>query len=306
MALGFNFNFGFLLRNRQSEEVTCGDLCPTVSKEIRVRVYPRWFHYVALEWTIPAEWGDCIFDVYHSSTESGNYVKINPTPLSGNSLVDYSTQDYSKFRNGFYVVEASLLGPSPARMRSAPATWKNQRSDWVQIRAVEIQRREDILLRKFTGVKSYLFKRRTYGMRCTNCWDARSETVTKDKCTVCFGTSFQGGYFPPIPLFVQYEATPSNVMKTYFGRFEPNQIGAWTISIPEVASDDILIRTGDWNVYKIGAIQTTELQTSTVRQLMSLTQLSKRDVENELVTKKLSEFPTELATQDLKGTLPNV
>ena len=303
MAIGFSFRFGYLLAARPALSGG-GELSSAVSAAIRVRVYPRWYHYVAVEWTVPAEWGDCAFNVYHSETEGGNYVKVNPSPINGNSLIDYTSQDYSKFRNGYYVVEAVLLGSSSSTMRSKPATWRNARSGWVNLRAVEIQRREFTLLRKFTGVKSYLFKRRTYGLRCHNCWDHKSETVTKDHCTVCFGTSFAGGYFPPIPLFVQYEPTPSNVMKTYFGKFEPNQIGAWTISMPEIVSDDIIIRTGDWNVYKVGSVQSTELQATTVRQIVQLNQLGRRDVENELVTKRLAEFPTELANAPLAGTLP--
>lgn len=303
MAIGFSFRFGTSLFARPPLADN-GDVPSPVNSAIRVRVYPRWYHYVAMEWTVPAEWGDCVFNVYHSATEIGNYSKINQAPINGNSLIDYTAQDYSKFRNGYYIVEAILLGASNAAMRSKPVTWHNTRRSWVDIRATDIQRRENVLLRKFTGVKSYLFKRRTYGLRCSNCWDAKSETVTKDHCTVCFGTSFEGGYFPPIPLFVQYEPTPSNVMKTYFGRFEPNQIGAWTIAMPDISSDDIVIRTGDWNVYKVGSVQTTELQAVPVRQIMQLTQLGRRDVENELVTKRLAEFPTELANAPLAGTLP--
>ncbi|HET8686739.1 MAG TPA: hypothetical protein VFM18_08750 [Methanosarcina sp.] len=303
MAFDFSFRFGSGLFSRPATGAAV-DLSGAVSTAIRVQVYPRWYHYVAVQWTVPDSWGDCVFNVYHSALEEGPYELLTTSPLNGNCLVDYSSQDYSKFRNGFYVVEAILRSLNNRVLRSKPCTWQNVRRNWVQLRALDIQRRENVLLSKFTGVKSYLFKRRTYGMRCTNCWDPVSETVTKDKCLVCFGTSFQGGYFPPVPLFVQYEPTPNNLMKTYFGKFEPNQIGAWSIAIPEIASDDIVVRIGDWNVYKVGPIQTTELQAVPVRQIMQLTQLGRRDVENELVTQKLTEFPTELATKPLLGTLP--
>lgn len=291
MAIGFSLRFGFLLADRRVERPA--EVSTVVNPSIRVKVYPRWLHYVALEWSVPSDWGDCAFNVYHSATEEGNYVKVNPSPINGNSLVDYSNQDYHKFRNGYYVVEAILVGQGGASLRSQPHTWHNTRSPWVELRAQEVQRREFLLLRKFTGVKSYLMKRRTYGLRCPNCWDSVSETVTKDYCKVCFGTSFKGGYFPPIPLFVQYEPTPSSVMKTYFGKFEPNQIGAWTVSVPEIAPDDILIRTGDWNIYEVGSLQTTELQSSPVRQIMQIKQLGRRDVENDLILRQLAEFPTE-------------
>ena len=299
MPFSLSFSFGLLTATRSV--ASSDNPTDSVSPAVRVKVYPRWYHYAALEWTVPAAWGDCVFNVYHSTTEGGNYVKVNKDLVNGNGLIDYTAQDYSEFRGGWYVVEALLDAGRGARIRSQPAMWQNVQRRWVEIRAEEIQRREFILLRKFTGVKSYLFKRKTYGQRCPACWDPVSETVTDDHCTTCFGTSFAGGYFPPQPLFVQYDASPNQVQKTYSGRLEPNVIGAWTLSMPQMASDDIIIRIGDWNVYRVSSVQTTELQANPVRQILQLDQLSRRDVENELVTKRLAEFPTELATINARG-----
>lgn len=294
MSFNISYRFGFLLSTRDVAQEPSGSDGPAVSAAIRARVYPNWYDYIAVEWSIPVEWGDCRFNVYHSPTLEGNYHLVNPAPINGNSLIDYSAQEYSKFRNGYYKVEALLLEQGNARILGIPVTWHGTRHSWVEIRANEVQRRENILLKRFTGVKSYLFKKRMYGLRCKVCWDPLSETVTKDHCTSCFGTSFEGGYYPPIPVTLQYEPTPSSLLKTYFGKFEPNQIGAWTVSLPEVSQDDILIRTGDWNVYKIAQVQTTELQAQPVRQIMQLSQLSRRDVENRLVLKKLAEFPVDV------------
>lgn len=294
MSFNLSYNFGFFLAKRETAKAEPSSEGPAVSAAIRARVYPSWYEYIAVEWTVPVEWGDCRFNVYHSPTHDGNYLLVNPAPINGNSLVDYTAQEYSKFRNGYYMVEAILLEQGGVKVQSPPVTWHGVRHSWVEIRANEVQRRENILLKRFTGVKSYLFKKRMYGLRCKTCWDPLSETVTKDHCKACFGTSFEGGYYPPIPVMLQYEPTPSSLMKTYFGKFEPNQIGAWTVSLPEVAQDDIVIRAGDWNVYKIAQVQTTELQAQPVRQIMQLVQLSRRDIENRLVLKRLSEFPIDV------------
>ena len=294
MSLNLSYRFGFLLASRNSPEAPSGSDGAAVSAAIRVRVYPSWYEYIAVEWSVPVEWGDCRFNVYHSPTEVGNYALVNPTPIDGNSLIDYTAQEYSKFRNGYYKVEAILLQQGGAKVQAPPVTWRGIRHSWVELRANEIQRRESLLLKRFTGVKSYLFKKRMYGLRCKDCWDPISETVTKDHCRSCFGTSFEGGYYPPIPILAQFEPTPSGLMKTYFGKFEPNQIGAWMVSLPELSQDDVLIRTGDWVVYKVAQVQTTELQAQPVRQIVQLTQLAKRDIENRLVLKKLSEFPIDV------------
>ena len=154
----------------------------------------------------------------------------------------------------------------------------------------EIQRREYLLLSKFVGVKSFLFRKRSYGKRCTNCWDPTIEQVTNDHCPYCLGTSFEGGYFDAAPLYLQYETTPNSRDKVYFGKFESNQIGAWTISVPVVNSEDVIVREGDWAMYRVDKIMTTELQANTVRQIMTLTQLAKGDVEYQLIQRQLPEF----------------
>jgi len=275
------------------------DTC-AVNPALRVRLYPSWYQQIGLEWTFPTDWGNCQFNVYFSQGEpqkdgTGEFVKLNGQLLDTCFFFDTSTQEYSKFHQGYYVVEAVLLDKGGATMRSPAATWHNKQRRWVELRSIEVQRREYWLLSKFGGVKSYLFRKRMYGKRCPSCWDPVSQAVLRDHCPVCYGTSFEGGYLAPVPLYVQYETTPNNRVKTYFGHLEQNQLGAWTISYPTVNPEDVLIRIGDWNVYEVVNLQTTELQAKPVRQMLTLTQLGKKDIENELVKQCLAEFPTEFA-----------
>lgn len=253
------------------------------NENIKVQVFPSWYEDVALTWTIPSSWGNCLFHVYFYNGGQEGYQRLTTNPISSPSFKDPLTRDYSKFRNSYYSVE--VLMPSGQKMKSPLTSWHYTRRDRVEKIAAEIQRREYILLRKFNGVKSFLFKRRTYGLRCPRCWNEAQEKVMDDHCHVCFGTSFDGGYFDPLPLFVNYDPTPNEIIKGYVGRIEANMISGWTISVPEIAADDIIIRTGDWNVYSVSKVQTTELQTNGVRQMMALSQLSKKDIENQLALK---------------------
>jgi hypothetical protein len=258
---------------------------------IMVTLYPSWYSQIVAEWSVPPEFGNCLFNVYFSQTEDGPFTKVNQTPIDGTFLSDTTTQEYSKFDHGWYLVEAILLDYGNALMRSAATTWNTPQNKWVGLRAKEIQRREHLLLRKFVGVQSYLFRKRSYGKRCQLCYDPRTEQVLDDHCPSCIGTSFEGGYFTPAPVLAQYETTPGSRDKTYFGNLEANQIGAWTTSLPVVTPDDIIVRIGDWALYKIVRIMTTELQANTVRQILTLTQLSKGDIEYQLVKRQLPDFP---------------
>jgi hypothetical protein len=255
-----------------------GEPTSELNDNISVSVYPQWYDSVSLSWTVPSTWGNCKFHVYFWDGGQTGYSRLTTNPITTPFFKDPTTRDYSKFRNSYYVVEALL--PSGQRVKSALTSWHYRRRDRVEKIAAEIQRREYILLRKLNGVKSFLFKRKTYGLRCHRCWNATQEKVMDDNCSVCLGTSFEGGYFDPLPLFVNYDPTPNEIIKGFVGRIESNMISGWTISVPEISADDVIIRSGDWNVYSVSKVQTTELQTNAVRQMMALSQLSKKDIEN--------------------------
>lgn len=298
-SFSFSLNLGYLVQtstyNHNGQYSVGNDLNTTnESDNIRVQVYPYWFKHIAVQWSVPPNWGTCTFNVYFSPTGNlADFEKINPAPVTGTYLLDTETEEFRKFHKGWYVVEAILQAQNNVSIKSDPASWLTHQRDWVELRSHEIQRREHILLRRFVGNKSYAFRRKDYGARCPVCWSFTAEKVIQDHCVECMGTSFDGGYFEAAPCYIQYDASPSSDAKTYFGNFEQNQTSGWTISMPELHPDDIIIRTGNWNVYRIEQIQPTELQGRTVRQIMKLTQLAKGDVENQLVTRNLQEYPSQ-------------
>lgn len=287
MSFNVSLNAEWFLSNDQSPL----DPGSTQNANISVTLYPQWYHQITIEWSVPPEFGSCVFNVYSSQTEDGPFNKLNATPLTGTFLSDITTQEYSKVDEGWYVVEAVLLDKGGVTLRSAPTTWLTAQKNWVTLRSNEIQRREYLLLTKFVGVKSYLFRKKSYGKRCTSCWDPKTEQVLNDHCPTCIGTGFEGGFFDPASFFVQYETTPNSRDKVYYGKLEANQIGAWTISLPVLNSEDIIVRIGDWNIYRVDKIMPTELQANTVRQIVTLTQLAKGDVEYQLIKRNLPDFP---------------
>jgi hypothetical protein len=295
MPFNVSFNVGFLLQTEilgQStipRVVTSGEF---QSSSIGVTIFPRWYKQISLEWSVPAAWGNCMFNVYFSQTNDGPWELVNPAPITGTFLTETSSRVYSKYTHGYYIVEVALLDKGSAKIRSTPHTWVVSQDRWVALRSNEIQRREYLLLSRFVGVRSYLFRRKTYGVRCPNCWSTSVERIVKDHCLVCMGTGFDGGYFDAAPLFIQYDPTPNDRVHTYFGTLETNQITGWTVSLPDIRNDDIIVRTGDWNVYLVNKVADTELQANAVKQTMVLNQLAKENVEYNLVTRNLPDFPT--------------
>lgn len=291
MSFNVSFRLGYLTITEQLPLTT-----NLRNENFYVTVYPEWYKQVTVEWAVPPEFGSCEFNVYFSQVEDSGFVKLNSTPLTGTFFTDTTTREYSKYTKGYYVIEAILTSKGSVVMRSDPKTWHSHQRNWVTLRSIEIQRREYWLLTRFAGIQSYLFRRKSYGQRCLTCWDFKLEKLMQDHCPDCLGTGFEGGYFDPSICHLQYDATPENNGKAYYGRTEQTQIGAWTISIPTIRPDDVLVQTGTWRIYKVLAITPTELQGNTVRQILTLTQLSKGDVEYQLLKRDLPDFPTNYLT----------
>lgn len=247
-----------------------------LNANIEVNVFPEWYKQITLNWKIPQSWGNCSFHVYYDEGVNTSIRRLTNESITTPYFADTKNQEYLKFKKGFYTVEVIL--PNGKRVKSYPTSSEVKRRSKIEKIANEIQRREYMLLSKFVGVKSFFFKRKTYGTRCPRCWNPTLEKVMDDHCPVCFGTSFEGGYYDPIPVFLQYEQTNRNKLADDLGIVEPNQISGWTISVPEMSPRDVIMRGGDYNVYKVISIQNTELQTKQVRQIVTLTQYNKGDI----------------------------
>lgn len=281
MALNFSFHYPGLFT--QFNPIA---LIGTVETPyIRTKVYPVFYKQVVVEYSIPPEWGDCTFNIYRAETNTGPWAQVNPAPLRGTFFKDVDLKDFSKFMRGYYIVECTL--PDSRSIQGPPTSWEEKRHSWVEIRANEIQRREMLLLTKFTGVKSIVFRKKHFGKRCGNCWNFITEKVTKDHCKVCLGTSFEGGYFEGFETLLQYNPTTDQTTLDYKGKAESNVITAWTISAPKMDTFDLILRVSDMALFRIEQSQQTELQTQAVRQILTLNELSKDSIEFNLISQIL-------------------
>lgn len=284
MSISFKVGLGYFPGYDETGLDTPNDVI-SESNDISATLYLIYGPEMILEWSVPDYLGACTFDVFRSDTEYGPWDKINSNVLTGNTLKVTREVKDSKFISNFFLIECTPV--YSFKIRSGVITLQNVRSDWVNLRAREIQRREWLLLRKFTGINSLVFRRKTFGQRCSQCWDPVAKKVLQDNCPTCLGTSFEGGYFTGYETYLQYDPTPNTTTLGYQGKLEPNQIQAWTISYPSLANLDVVLRIPDGKIYRIDSVQSTELQTVPVRQMVLLTELSKNNIEYQLISQAL-------------------
>lgn len=255
--------------------------------DLQVRVLPKWYEELSLDWVTPPSWvnKEPRFNVYRSEIEDGAFQKLTQVPIATPFYKDISTTESSKASQDFYVVEALLNDDTVWRTPVAYAGDRLPR--WHAIRLKEIQRREWILLRRYVGVyDSTVLRLIRYDGPCPECYDKTSRKLLKDYCVTCYGTGVKGGYYPGFKTKIQFDASTENTIYTYFGKFEPNQIGAWTISIPNLEALDVIIRHKDFKVFRVKALQNTEILNKGCRQIMQLDEQGKESVLYKLIERE--------------------
>lgn len=254
--------------------------------DLNVVIYPRWFKYMTITWSTPPFWADKAprFNVYRGENETVGFHKLTAVPLTVPQYVDESTMESSMSSKESYIIEAILNDGSI--WKTAPHAAEGDLPDWHELRAREINRREWILLRRYAGNDAIVFRPIRYGRRCPECYDRTAEKLIKDYCTTCYGTGTDGGYYPGIRTKIQFDASTNSVTYTYFGKFEQNQIGGWTIAVPEIEPKDIVLRLHDYRMYEVGDVNTTEILNKPIRQIMRLEEQPKERVIYELIKRE--------------------
>ncbi len=179
--------------------------------------------------------------------------------------------------------ESAIFPRVPVRLEARPP-----------LDALEMSRQEMVMLKELTGRKCWLFKRRTWGARCPECWDKHSMRKTKSNCRTCWNTGWMGGYHKPIEFWCQIDPAAVGV-QLLDGPGETQQINssARTIFFPPIDPRDIIVEAENkrWRVHSRSL---TERARSPVKQEIQIHRIPEGDMEFELPLNIdiLSEDPT--------------
>lgn len=172
---------------------------------VRVVGFDR--HYLDVYWEVPPTLSDIQeyeFTVQRSESEAGAFEDITGALKDTYFFRDYGVPPVSVNRVLFYRIKVRHA-PSGEVVYSSVSS-RRPPQDLI---AREIVRLETLLFEEFAGTMGWLFPRRTFGQRCPQCWDDVLQKVVDDRCPVCFGTGFSGGYHRPIQFFVQVDESPT-------------------------------------------------------------------------------------------------
>lgn len=235
--------------------------------------------YVQVTWNVNdpmGEEGSTTVNVQRSMSPSGGFVTINGTDLSGKRLFnDEYVYPYSKFTKIYYRFELAetnrTIYTDPFRSNEIP-----------DLVALEIARRNRLMLQTHIGIRCAAIIRKKHGPRCLECYDQERQVRTRSHCKSCFDTGYRDGYESPIPLFVNFAPVKEQFNRTRIGIVEPAADVAETADFPLLSPEDILVELENNQRWVIRAIDTVEKKRNTLKQLMQLQLLDTNRIEYEI------------------------
>lgn len=158
--------------------------------------------------------------------------------------------------------------------------------------ALEIVRRNNLLLRRYTGRLLAYFPVRTQGPRCAACWDNIKKRINRSNCSECYGTSFQGGYFDQINVFIDINPSPNLVQLANFGKIEVNTTVLFMSNFPTAKPNDLIVEPTNrrWRVVQVNSVTHKRY---TVQQYLQVEEIEKSDPEFLLPVDMDLEHPPE-------------
>jgi hypothetical protein len=235
--------------------------------------------YLVVSWaikptteTIP----DYRFSVWRSNSHGGDFKRVVDDLTDTFVYKDPKVKLRSKKRQYFYKVSVYDNSNPSVEVFSDVETHPKK----PDVLALEIIRRNDLLLKNFVGVDSYHYARRDWGQRCPECWDYIKQRKVKSNCMVCFNTGFIGGFHTPVSARINFNPSTKMIRHAQF-EMEPNQTAAWMSNFPIVNPKDVIVEDGRkrWRVVNVNR---TEKLRMPVHQVLQLTRINQNDVEYDL------------------------
>ncbi len=161
-------------------------------------------------------------------------------------FVDSTAPFESLHRKLYYRVRVSRAGDPD--VLSGGSTWYGN----PDLIGQEIISRHTLLVDTITGSPFVYWKQRTFGPRCSKCWDPVSKR-SKKSCTQCLGTGFVHPYHDPVGVWLDKDVPQEMLRMTQFSQSSTTQRAVWRPMYPMFTPGDVLLEAQPGDRYKVEA-----------------------------------------------------
>lgn len=189
---------------------------------------------------------------------------------------------FSISREVYYRVTVTPPSGSANNFSSAPTPIEPGLDRRTRLFKRKILRDESTAFRNLNGIPIIVLKRKNWGTRCKECWDPVTKDGTKEHCSNCYGTTFEGGYWQPVLIRGRRSPGAVDTQMTAHGDSEVKYVTFIVLDYPHLEYKDILVDLHRNQRYIIQRVTRTELKTVPVHQTIAASELARDAVEYEV------------------------
>lgn len=223
------------------------------------------------------------FEVWRGESPS-ELIKVSSDPIPAGARPEFiDTTAKLKMAGKFYyyqvIAKEMVGGIAVQEFQSKLETWDGDQ-DYVSQYIID----EHLFAYEHVhGVPVFIYPKKKEGDRCTNCWDKVLKRVTISKCQTCYGTGFMGGYYPPMPAWVDINPDPANAQVMEFGVREPSQTDIAFTNFPILQLGDVILELDAFMFWRVVAVRSSEKNRTITLQFARVDQVNRSDIENQLI-----------------------
>lgn len=247
------------------------------------KVLPIYPSHMQIQWTVEDKASSLgTIEVLRSQSESGPFNVIASLEASDYNYSDQEPNLMGLNRNYWYIIKANSLYSDTEFVLSSPKTCEYELKGHRAKVARKARRDLKIQLERLNGVPIIILKRRTFGPRCTECFNPMTNDVLYSHCNTCYGTTYVDGYHDPIYTFGKID--PVAVQET-IGTSGPNQsamTGLTIVDYPVVELNDIVVEVKTNRRFKVLRKIQSESSRVLVHQDLQISELSRSGIEYDI------------------------
>lgn len=230
--------------------------------------------YLDISWEVDHPGVDPLaftYSVDRSESPEGPFELIRKDLKDLYQFRDYIAPRKRAWRNLYYKIRAS----------SAQGTFSSEPTSCLPrapLDGLEMTRLHNMLLKEYVGRPCLVLAARTFGSRCSACYDRVTSRRTVSRCPSCYNTGFHHGYHRPIVAYIQIDPNDKSQINTSELVSEQALTNARMSVYPILKPRDVIVEREGVR-WRINSVRQTERLRSPIHQEVSLVRIPNGDIE---------------------------
>jgi hypothetical protein len=198
------------------------------------------YNKTILAWTVELDFKENLYNFLYlveiSESENGPWIPLFLDPIYAFGFVDTMTQRGMIDQRLYYRVKA--IDSQGNEFFSDNKSIIEEDDNYI---ANYVARQQQLLLERYNGQEFLHYARKKFGPRCSNCYLETERKTFMSKCPVCFGTTYEGGYFAPVKISLNKDPQLKGIDKDAHGVNEAKNAVFLTSNEVIIEADDLLV-----------------------------------------------------------------